>query len=160
MRVSKSAERCALNLAGARLSPMVGVAVSFAFGLGVAPPPTHASHPRTSALVRCFRASFGAVARYIYIYKVTPAPSLIFARRARWCYAHHLRHDEPPAIGRFLRTRTQLTCMEAFKSRLSSDAPGEQQVTATMRHVVADSHTASNTPDLFRPPKLSGAGPG
>ena len=25
---------------------------------------------------------------------------------------------------------------------------------------VADGHTASNTPDLFRPPKLSGAGPG
>ena len=24
----------------------------------------------------------------------------------------------------------------------------------------ADGHTASNTPDLFRPPKLSGAGPG
>ena len=26
--------------------------------------------------------------------------------------------------------------------------------------VVADGHTASNAPDLFRPPKLSGAGPG
>ena len=24
----------------------------------------------------------------------------------------------------------------------------------------ADGHTASNAPDLFRPPKLSGAGPG
>ena len=28
------------------------------------------------------------------------------------------------------------------------------------RLTVADGHTASNTPDLFRPPKLSGAGPG
>ena len=26
--------------------------------------------------------------------------------------------------------------------------------------IFADGHTASNTPDLFRPPKLSGAGPG
>ena len=26
--------------------------------------------------------------------------------------------------------------------------------------VIADGHTASNAPDLFRPPKLSGAGPG
>ena len=26
--------------------------------------------------------------------------------------------------------------------------------------VVAGGHTASNAPDLFRPPKLSGAGPG
>jgi len=26
--------------------------------------------------------------------------------------------------------------------------------------VLADGHTASNAPDLFRPPKLSGAGPG
>ena len=26
--------------------------------------------------------------------------------------------------------------------------------------IVADGHTASNAPDLFRPPKLSGAGPG
>ena len=25
---------------------------------------------------------------------------------------------------------------------------------------IADGHTALNTPDLFRPPKLSGAGPG
>ena len=25
---------------------------------------------------------------------------------------------------------------------------------------LADGHTASNAPDLFRPPKLSGAGPG
>ena len=28
------------------------------------------------------------------------------------------------------------------------------------RSVFADGHTASNAPDLFRPPKLSGAGPG
>ena len=28
------------------------------------------------------------------------------------------------------------------------------------RQVIADGHTASNAPDLFRPPKLSGAGPG
>ena len=28
------------------------------------------------------------------------------------------------------------------------------------RYVVAGGHTASNAPDLFRPPKLSGAGPG
>ena len=27
-------------------------------------------------------------------------------------------------------------------------------------HLVADGHTESNTPDLFRPPKLSGSGPG
>ena len=27
------------------------------------------------------------------IYKITPSPSNLFARRARWCYAHHLRHD-------------------------------------------------------------------
>ena len=30
----------------------------------------------------------------------------------------------------------------------------------SMLAVIADGHTASNTPDLFRPPKLSGAGPG
>ena len=30
-----------------------------------------------------------------------------------------------------------------------------------MQHIAfADGHTASNAPDLFRPPKLSGAGPG
>ena len=34
------------------------------------------------------------------------------------------------------------------------------QVMATKMHVVADGHTASNSPDLLRPPKLSGAGPG
>ena len=28
------------------------------------------------------------------------------------------------------------------------------------RNTFADGHTASNAPDLFRPPKLSGAGPG
>ena len=28
------------------------------------------------------------------------------------------------------------------------------------RPFLADGHTASNAPDLFRPPKLSGAGPG
>jgi hypothetical protein len=31
---------------------------------------------------------------------------------------------------------------------------------AWWRHFLADGHTASNAPDLFRPPKLSGAGPG
>ena len=31
---------------------------------------------------------------------------------------------------------------------------------ALMPAFVADGHTASNTPDLFRPPQLSGAGPG
>ena len=29
-----------------------------------------------------------------------------------------------------------------------------------MHSILADGHTASNAPDLFRPPKLSGAGPG
>ena len=34
-------------------------------------------------------------------------------------------------------------------------------VGARMQHIAfADGHTASNAPDLFRPPKLSGAGPG
>ena len=34
-------------------------------------------------------------------------------------------------------------------------------VGARMQHITfADGHTASNAPDLFRPPKLSGAGPG
>ena len=31
---------------------------------------------------------------------------------------------------------------------------------SNLRLVFADGHTASNAPDLFRPPKLSGAGPG
>ena len=29
-----------------------------------------------------------------------------------------------------------------------------------LTNMFADGHTASNAPDLFRPPKLSGAGPG
>ena len=32
--------------------------------------------------------------------------------------------------------------------------------TAPANNMFADGHTASNAPDLFRPPKLSGAGPG
>ena len=35
--------------------------------------------------------------------------------------------------------------------------PGWQRLECSM---FADGHTASNAPDLFRPPKLSGAGPG
>ena len=39
------------------------------------------------------------------------------------------------------------------KTGLPSKAP-------SLNKVFADGHTASNAPDLFRPPKLSGAGPG
>ena len=39
------------------------------------------------------------------------------------------------------------------KMGLPSKAP-------SLNKVFADGHTASNAPDLFRPPKLSGAGPG
>ena len=40
--------------------------------------------------------------------------------------------------------------------------PVRTQVTVWQgeKYIFADGHTVSNTPDLFRPPKLSGTGPG
>ena len=54
----------------------------------------------------------------------------------------------------------------AGPSRMRKGAPpGAQRVTRMPKEeglisIVADGHTVSNTPDLFRPPKLSGTGPG
>ena len=47
-------------------------------------------------------------------------------------------------------------------ARPSSQQDGQLQFTTCSAgtNVGADGHTASNAPDLFRPPKLSGAGPG
>ena len=47
-------------------------------------------------------------------------------------------------------------------ARPSSQQGGQLQFTTCSAgtNVGADGHTASNAPDLFRPPKLSGAGPG
>ena len=44
--------------------------------------------------------------------------------------------------------------------RSAPDAARSNQIISLARTNFADGHTASNTPDLFRPPKLSGAGPG
>ena len=40
------------------------------------------------------------------------------------------------------------------------DSASKSDILAKKTGAVADGHTASNAPDLFRPPKLSGAGPG
>ena len=52
----------------------------------------------------------------------------------------------------------------AFASTSTRPAAGPGRIFAracnTTNTDVADGHTASNAPDLFRPPKLSGAGPG
>ena len=46
------------------------------------------------------------------------------------------------------------------KSGLAVAGDGGQRAGPSGGPFPADGHTASNTPDLFRPPKLSGAGPG
>ena len=46
------------------------------------------------------------------------------------------------------------------KSGLAAARGGDGRAGSSGGPFPADGHTASNTPDLFRPPKLSGAGPG
>ena len=46
------------------------------------------------------------------------------------------------------------------KSGLAAAGGGDERAGPSGGPFPADGHTASNTPDLFRPPKLSGAGPG
>ena len=68
------------------MSPIVEVAASFAFGLGVTPPPTHASHPRTSALVQCLAAAFcqappGAERKSTTLCEAPPAKKVLAQRQ-------------------------------------------------------------------------------
>ncbi len=63
---------------------------------------------------------------------------------------HHILHNG-------LLTQNALTsgrvCAHVLAPRRTPVYPGAP-------NTVAGGHTASNAPDLFRPPKLSGAGPG
>ena len=58
--------------------------------------------------------------------------------------------------GRARGSATTMTMMEAMTMFDIIDSV----VIWSTAIIVADGHTASNAPDLFRPPKLSGAGPG
>ena len=42
----------------------------------------------------------------------------------------------------------------------SQGGPAKQGASVALKNNIADGHTVSNAPDLFRPPKLSGTGPG
>ena len=96
-----------------------------------------------------------------------------------WQQANH-QEAERERIGRFLFTvRCACFCLFASPPRVllrnrgwwpprrPARRPGGQQdgqlqftTISAEANVIADGHTASNAPDLFRPPKLSGAGPG
>ena len=57
--------------------------------------------------------------------------------------------------------------VERLVARVAEDRQTDRQTDRRLNHkcvlrnmTFADGHTVSNAPDLFRPPKLSGTGPG
>ena len=74
------------------------------------------------------------------------------------CGRHQPHHT--PEAGRTESLQNRSWVSSANQSMTPrNECPREDEVVSVMISF-ADGHTASNAPDLFRPPKLSGAGPG
>ena len=73
---------------------------------------------------------------------ITPTSTYIVSRIRQLCWEIELR---------------PIDACEIWKKIKESTMFAKDCITSI---ILADGHTASNTPDLFRPPKLSGAGPG
>ena len=65
-----------------------------------------------------------------------------------------------PTFCAFTPLRVCIVCSGVRAWLKGTRTPGQTAGRAKFHIRFADGHTASNAPDLFRPPKLSGAGPG
>ena len=105
--------------------------------------------------VRARRAHYICVcSRYIYICVCARArlgawrPMCLFLSV---CFAPRLLSRKPGLVAAAPASKT---------ARWPAGRPAAIYTCCAGANVHADGHTASNAPDLFRPPKLSGAGPG
>jgi hypothetical protein len=86
------------------------------------------------------------------------APSHIDARSSRVRCGYEDVLEAWVWLGCQLLRRSVVFLTQAARTRYRSEEG--QFVGSLSKYAVADGHTKSNAPDLFRPPKLSGLGPG